>query len=111
MSDKRIQRQRRPTVPGEILREEYLAPRHLSVSGFARHVGLSRKHVSDIVNGRARVRPPTAVMFARAFGTTPALWLTLQNAVDLWDAEQSYRNDPTAVALLPQPLPPSDGAC
>lgn len=81
---------RRPTPPGRILRHHYLKPRGLSVSAFARTVGVSRKHLSDIINERARVSPGVAVRFARALGTTPALWLNLQNAVDLWEAEREF---------------------
>lgn len=108
MRENRFIRQRRPTAPGEVLREEFLAPRGMTVSGFAEHVGLSRKHVSDIVNERARVTPATAVLFAHAFATTPAFWLNLQGAADLWDAEQTFAASSGAVPELPKPLPPAE---
>lgn len=85
-----FKRNRRPTLPGQILIAHYLEPRRLSVSQFARDLGVSRKHLSDVVNGRARVTPNVAVRLAHALGTSPALWVNLQAAVDIFDAELEY---------------------
>ncbi len=85
-----FKRTRRPTPPGRILAAHYLEPRGLSVSGFAKKVGVSRKHLSDIVNDRARVTPSVAVRFAYALGTSATLWVNLQAAVDVFDAEEEY---------------------
>src|SRR5438445_12655625 len=82
-----FRRRRRPTSPGAILREFYLEPRHISVTAFAEAIGLSRKHVSSIVNGSAAITPETAERFARVLGTTARFWLNLQIALDLYDAE------------------------
>jgi addiction module HigA family antidote len=57
-------RERRPTPPGKILQEFYLQPRGLSVSRFARAADLTRKHVSNTVNGPASITSETAVRFA-----------------------------------------------
>ncbi len=84
-----IEKKRRPTEPGRILKEYYLRPRGLSINRFAGSAGLTRKHVSNIVNGRAGITPETAVRFAGVLGTTPLFWLNLQNAVDLYDAQKS----------------------
>ena len=73
---------RRPTLPGTILSKHYLEPNNLSVSKFAGRLGISRKHLSDIVNGRVRVTPSVAVCLAHALDTSPALWVNLQTAVD-----------------------------
>jgi antitoxin HigA-1 len=81
---------RRPTPPGRILAEHYLAPRELSISAFARALGISRKHLSDIVNGHVRVTPQIAVLLARALDTSPAFWINLQAAVDGFDAEREF---------------------
>ncbi len=83
---------RRPTLPGTVLSKHYLEPNKLSVSMFAAKLGISRKHLSDIVNGRARVTPSVAVRLAHALNTSPALWVNLQTAVDIFDAEQEYGN-------------------
>jgi addiction module HigA family antidote len=69
----------------------YLAPHSVSVTQFADHCGLSRKHVSNIVHGSASITPETAERFARVLGTTAQFWLNAQNAVDLWDAEQRLK--------------------
>ena len=85
-------RKRRPATPGEILKEHYLAPRNISVSAFARAVGCSRKHMSDIVHSRSRFEAHLAARVARVLDTTAQLWLNLQTAVDVYDAEQELKD-------------------
>ncbi len=80
----------RPPLPGRLLVSEYLEPRQLSINALAREVGVSRKHLSNIVNGRVRITPPIAVRLARALDTTPSLWVNLQSAVDIFEAEQEF---------------------
>ena len=87
----RIPRNRRPSSPGEILREHYLNPRKVTVSDFARAAGISRKHMSDVVNGNARIEASLAHKIAVVLGTTPQFWLNLQNAVDVYDAQQALK--------------------
>ncbi len=79
---------RRPTPPGEILRELYLLPAGVSIAKFAEAAGVTRKHMSMIVNGRAAITAETATRIAAALGTTAQYWLNLQNAVDLFDAQE-----------------------
>ena len=86
-----IERKRRPTGPGGILRAHYIEDRGISVTSLSRAAGISRKHMSDIVNGRARIEPRTAARLAKVLGTTTALWVNLQAAVDAWDAEREAR--------------------
>lgn len=74
---------RGPTTPGRILVAHYLEPRELSIGGFAKELGVSRKHLSDIVNDRARLTPAIAVRLAEALNTSPALWVNLQAEVDI----------------------------
>ena len=81
-----MERNRRPTDPGRILRVYFLNERDVSIAQLARATGLSRTHVSNIVNGKATVTPDTAFRFARVLDTTPEFWLNLQIAVDLYDA-------------------------
>ena len=78
--------QRRPTPPGEILREHYLKPRKITVAALARAVEHSYKHMSQVVNGKAAIEAPLACKLAAVLDTTPEFWLNLQNRVDLWDA-------------------------
>lgn len=81
-------RKRRPSPPGDVLRTHYLDERGMSVAALGRAIGVSRRHVSDIGNGRCRVEPPVAARLTRVFGTTTTLWLNLQAAVDAWDADR-----------------------
>lgn len=81
-----IPRNRRPTTPGRLLLATYLEPNGISIARFAEACGLSRKHVSNIVNGHAAVSPETAIRFSEALGTTPDFWVNAQRTVDLFDA-------------------------
>jgi addiction module HigA family antidote len=80
-----------PSHPGEILRELYMAPLNVSVTKVASATGVTRKHVSAIVNGRAPVTPDMAVRLALAFGTEPELWVNLQAQYDLWVVSRQAR--------------------
>lgn len=77
-------RKRQPTHPGKILKYHYLEPLNLSITEVARVLGVSRKTLSAIVNGRASVTPDVALRLSRAFNTSAELWLNLQQAYDLW---------------------------
>ena len=83
-----LQRNRRPTTPGRILIEHYLKPRGITITAFAEAVGVSRKHMSKVVHGSSRVEADLATKMATVLGTTPKFWLNLQNAVDLYDAQE-----------------------
>ena len=82
------QRTRRPSLPGEILAELYLAPHEISIAKFAEACGVTRKHMSGIVNGHAAITAEMAVRMAAVLGTTAQYWLNLQNTVDLYDAQE-----------------------
>ena len=82
---------RQPTHPGEIVKDHYLAPLGLSVTGLAKRLEVSRKTVSKIVNGGGSVVPDMALRLSRAFNTTPGLWMNLQRNYDLWQASRKSR--------------------
>ena len=88
---------REPTSPGEILREEFLAPLDMSQKQLADHIGQDVKVVNRIVNGRSAVTAEMALKLAAAFRTTPEFWLNAQKAVDLYRAERK-------LSKLPPPL-------
>lgn len=69
--------------PGEILREEYLAPLGLKAYSLARHLGVPRTRIERIAAEQTSVTPDTALRLARYFGTTPNFWLNMQAAFDL----------------------------
>lgn len=79
---------RRPTPPGEMLLEEYLRPAGITQVALAAKMGVPIQRVNCVIAGRRAVTAETAILLARALGTTPELWLNLQVAVDLWDAQQ-----------------------
>ena len=73
-----------PPHPGEILRGLWLDPMGISITEAAQALGVSRKTLSKIVNGRGALTPEMAVRLARAFSTSPESWLAHQAAYDLW---------------------------
>ena len=78
-----------PPHPGEILKSLCLEPLGLSVTDAARALGVSRKTLSAILNGRAGISPEMAIRLSIAFDTTAESWLSQQTQFDLWHAEQS----------------------
>ena len=82
---------RRPTTPGEILREEFLVPLGLTQVELAARLRVPLQRVNTIIAGRRAVTAETALLLAREFKTTPEFWMNLQNAVDLWDARQKMK--------------------
>jgi len=84
---------RRPTHPGEMLREDFLPDYGLTVSSLARAVGVSRQSINELLRGRRAATPEMALRLARLFGNTPEFWLNAQRAVDLWDAGQALANE------------------
>ena len=83
---------RRPTEPGEILFEDFLRPRSISIAAFARAADVSRKHMSGVVHGKVRIEASLASRIGRVLGTSAEVWLGLQNAVDLYDAKTDLEN-------------------
>lgn len=80
-----------PPHPGEILRELCFAPLGLGVSEGAAALGVSRKTLSAVLNGRSGISPEMAVRLSLAFDTTPESWLHQQVQYDLWHARRSLK--------------------
>ena len=95
---------RQPTHRGIIIKEDYLLPLSISIKDMAGTLGISRKTLSKIINGRGSITPEMALRLSRAFNTTPDLWMTLQVNYDLWQAEHetnSWQNvQPIPLSLL-----------
>jgi addiction module HigA family antidote len=81
-----------PPHPGEIVRKDCLEPLDLTVTEAADGLGVSRKHLSELVNGRSGISPEMAIRLSRAFGGSPESWLTQQMQYDLRQAEE--QSDP-----------------
>ena len=77
-----------PPHPGEVIKELCLEPLNISVTSAAKALGVSRKTLSSIINGRAGISPEMAVRLSIAFNTTSESWLNQQIQFDLWRAEQ-----------------------
>jgi addiction module HigA family antidote len=77
-----------PPHPGEIIREMCLDPLGLSVTAAAKGLGVTRKALSELLNGHSGVSPEMAIRLSKAFGGNPETWLRLQMQYDLWQAER-----------------------
>jgi len=77
-----------PPHPGEILKELCLKPLGLTVTEAAKALGVSRKTLSGILNGRGGISPEMAIRLSIAFDTTAESWLNQQVQYDLWQAER-----------------------
>jgi len=84
---------RRPTHPGEMLREDFLPDYELTVSGLAEAIGVSRQSVNELLRERRAVSPEMALRLSRLFGNSPEFWLNAQRAVDLWEAGKAIQGD------------------
>jgi antitoxin HigA-1 len=77
----------RPVHPGEVLREDFIAPLKTSVNALAKHLGVPTTRLNDIVLERRGVTPDTALRLARYFGGDARSWLNLQTSYDLRTTE------------------------
>lgn len=78
-----LPKNRIPTHPGVILREEFLGPLGVSQVAFAEHLGIPLQRVNEIIRGKRGVSSDTAWLLAGALGTSPEFWVNLQVAYDL----------------------------
>lgn len=92
-----IPRHRTPAHPGEVIREEFLAPSGVTQVELAKHIGVPVQRINEIVRGKRGITPQTAWLLAQAFETTPEFWVNLQSSYDL-AVEQPER---TVTALVP----------
>ena len=74
---------RRPPHPGEFLHTRFLAPLRISQTDLAAALGISRRRVNELINGRRAITPDTAVRLAAYFGNEAAFWMQLQLAWDM----------------------------
>ena len=88
---------RRPTSPGELLREEFLKPLGMTQRELAGHLGCDIKVINRIVNARSAVTAEMALKLAATFATTPDFWLNAQTAVDLYAAQTRLKHLPRAL--------------
>ena len=80
-----------PPHPGEIIRDLCLEPLGLSVTDAAEALGVSRKTLSSILNGRSGISPEMALRLSKAFNTSPESWLNQQVQYDLWRVKKESK--------------------
>ena len=83
-------RRRRPTHPGELIREELLPQFRLSQSELAAAVGVSRRTVNEVLTGKRGLSVDMAYRLARVFKISAGLLIRMQEAVDVWDTLQAH---------------------
>ena len=91
---------RKPTHPGEMLREDFLTDYNLTVSGLAEALGVSRQSVNELLRERRAVSPEMALRLGRLFGNSPEFWLNAQRAVDLWVAAEALKEEVARIRPL-----------
>ncbi len=82
---------RQPAGVGQVLVEEFLEPMVLTQVALAAAMGVPRKHVSELCNGRRGVTAATALILARVFGNSADFWLNVQRRSDLWKVVHTPR--------------------
>ena len=94
---------RKPTHPGEVLREDVLPSLHMTQTEFAKRLDVSRLSVSELLLEKRALSADMAVRIGKLTSTTPESWLRMQEALDLWELEQDpkrYRHiEPVAAAV------------
>ncbi len=92
-----------PAHPGEIIREACLKPLKLTVTEAAAGLGVTRKALSDLLNGHSGVSPDMAIRLEKAGWSTADAWLRIQMQRNLWEARQHA--DKIKVKRFPEPIP------
>ncbi len=92
--------QRKPTHPGEMLREDFMPDYDLTVAKLAERLGVSRQSVNELLRERRAVSPEMALRLGRLFGNSPEFWLNAQRAVDLWVASRSVQEEVSRIKPL-----------
>ena len=83
-------RTRKPTHPGELIREDLLPETGISQTDLARLMGVSRRTISEVIHERRRLTPDIAFRLAKVFNSNSEMWLNMQQAVDLWEANKKH---------------------
>lgn len=93
MTIKNTGMKRKPTHPGEMLREDFMPDYSLSVAALAEALGVSRQSINELLRERRALSPEMAVRLSRLFGNSAEFWLNAQRGVDLWKANQALKSE------------------
>jgi len=91
---------RRPTHPGEMLREDFMPDFGLTVASLADAIGVSRQSINELLRARRGLSPEMALRLGRLFGNSAEFWMNAQRAVDLWDATQEIQEEVARIQPL-----------
>ncbi|MBE9097923.1 HigA family addiction module antitoxin [Vacuolonema iberomarrocanum] len=94
-----LERQSRPIHPGEVL-VDILEDLDITQTAFAKAIGVSRRTVNELIQGRRSLTVDMAIRIGKALGNGPRLWMNLQQKVDLWDALQAHREEYEKVSVI-----------
>ncbi|WP_235018546.1 HigA family addiction module antitoxin [Tolypothrix sp. NIES-4075] len=92
-------RQVRPVHPGEVI-SDILEDLEITQTKFAEVLGVSRRTVNEIIQGRRPITVDMAIRIGKALGNGPQLWLNLQQKVDIWDVLQTHSKDYDRVTTI-----------
>ena len=93
-------RERPPTHPGEMLREDFMPDFDLNATSMATALGVSRQTINKLLRERRAITPVMALRLSRLFGNSPEFWMNAQHAWDLWDSEWRYREELSQIQPL-----------
>ena len=94
-----IELNRQPAHAGEILREEFLEPHGMTQSHLAKALHTSFRAINELVNEKRGITTEMALKLAKYFGTTPQLWLNLQNQFDLYKVSMKKHKELEAIKI------------
>ena len=94
-----LERQSRPIHPGEVL-ADVLEDLEITQTAFAEAIGVSRRTVNELIQGRRSLTVDMAIRIGKALDNGPRLWMNLQQKVDLWDALQAHREEYEQVSAI-----------
>ena len=81
-----------PPHPGEVIKELCIKPLNLTVTKAAKGLGVSRKTLSELINGHSGISPEMAIRLSLAFGGSPESWLNQQMQYDLFKAKSKMKD-------------------
>jgi len=88
MEENIMSKTRKPTHPGEVIKEDILKPLNISVTDAAKRLGVTRKTLSLLINCKASLSPEMAIRISKATNTTAESWIYMQAKLDLWKTSQ-----------------------
>lgn len=89
-----------PVHPGEVLREDVIPGAGMSKTAFAKRIGMSREALHNVLSGKSAVSTVLALKLSKLLGTTPELWLNMQQAFDLATVDKAKRAEVEKIEAL-----------